>query len=105
MTIDEAISKYKEITNTDANCQAHCNISCYKCVQESEQLVEWLEELKTNRIALEKANGYLEFNHILGYNKAIDECIEILQFHRDSWDGIEWAIRDIEQLKEGGENE
>ena len=49
MTIDEAIEKYKEITNTDANCPAHCNISCDKCVQESEQLAEWLEELKDYR--------------------------------------------------------
>ena len=49
MTIDEAIAKYKEITNTDANCPAHCNISCDKCVQESEQLAEWLEELKELR--------------------------------------------------------
>ena len=46
MTVDESIVKYKEITNTDANCPAHCNISCDKCVQESEQLAEWLEELK-----------------------------------------------------------
>ena len=49
MTIDEAIAKYKEIANTDANCPAHCNISCDKCVQESEQLAEWLEELKALR--------------------------------------------------------
>ena len=49
MTIDEAIAKYKEIANTDANCPAHCNISCDKCVQESEQLAEWLEELKELR--------------------------------------------------------
>ena len=49
MTIDEAITKYKEITNTDAICPAHCNISCDKCVQESEQLTEWLEELKELR--------------------------------------------------------
>ena len=49
MTIDEAIAKYKEITNTDTNCPAHCNISCDKCVQESEQLAEWLEELKELR--------------------------------------------------------
>ena len=46
LSIDEAIAKYKEITNTDAICPAHCNISCDKCVQESEQLAEWLEELK-----------------------------------------------------------
>ena len=46
MTIDEAIAKYKEITNSDANCPAHCNISCDKCVQESGQIAEWLEELR-----------------------------------------------------------
>ena len=33
-------------------------------------------------------------------SKAIDECLEIVKFHKDTWDGIEWAIRDIEQLKE-----
>ena len=42
MTIDEAIAKYKEITNTDAICPAHCNIPCEKCVQESEQIAKWL---------------------------------------------------------------
>lgn len=47
--IDEAIAKYKEITNTDSSCPGHCNISCDKCVQESRQIVEWLEELKRRR--------------------------------------------------------
>lgn len=46
MTIDEAIEKYKEITNPNTICLAHCDMFCDKCVQESEQLVEWLEELK-----------------------------------------------------------
>ena len=64
MSIDEAIAKYKEITNTDSNCPAHCNISCDKCVQESEQLAEWLEELKT----------YRECN-VCEYNKAIDDFV------------------------------
>ena len=49
MSIDEAIAKYKEITNTDAVCPGHCNIPCEKCVQESEQLALWLEELKQLR--------------------------------------------------------
>ena len=35
---------------------------------------------------------------------AIDECIKIVKFHRDSWNGIEWAIRDIEELKAGANN-
>ena len=69
MSIDEAIAKYKEITNADANCPAHCNISCDKCVQESEQIADWLEELKVyqqHEIICHK--GYNA-----GYNKAIDD--------------------------------
>ena len=74
MTIDEAIEKYKEITNTDTICPSHCNISCDKCVQQSEQLVEWLEELKVyqqHEIICNK--GYNA-----GYNKAIDDFKEEL---------------------------
>ena len=108
MTIDEAIAKYKEITNTDANCPAHCNISCDKCVQESEQLAEWLEELKIyqqHEIICNK--GYNA-----GYNKAIDDFVKLVHKH-------DWNIRNInensfiygaidtlaEQLKAGGEND
>ena len=42
-------------------------------------LVEWEKQIKSN---------------------AINECLEIVKFHRDSWNGIEWAIMDIEELKE-----
>ena len=108
LSIDEAIAKYKEITNTDAICPAHCNIPCEKCVQESEQLVEWLEELKVyqqHEIICNK--GYNE-----GYNKAIDDFVKLVHKH-------DWNIRNInensfiygaidtlaEQLKAGGENE
>lgn len=38
-------------------------------------------------------------------NKAIDDCLKIAKFHANSWDGIEWAIRDIEELKAGAEND
>ena len=75
MSIDEAIAKYKEITNADANCPGHCNISCDKCVQESQQLAEWLEELKVyqqHEIICNK--GYNA-----GYNKAIDDFAEKLK--------------------------
>ena len=46
MTLDEAITKYKEITNKDTNRPMHCMLSCDKCVQESGQIAEWLEELR-----------------------------------------------------------
>ena len=82
MSIDEAIAKYKEITNTDAVCPAHCNIPCEKCVQESEQLVEWLEELKELRnitaghlYAVAFNRGYLKAKKEVR-DKAIDDFVE-----------------------------
>ena len=87
MTIDEAIAKYKEITNTDAVCPGHCNIPCEKCVQESKQLVEWLEELKDYRDKnkmvvrvdvdsikdkIEELSKYAKSQ----YDKAIDDFVE-----------------------------
>ena len=109
MTIDEAIAKYKEITNTDANCPAHCNISCDKCVQESEQISEWLEELKVLRL-----QNHLGRDEALiagrkeGYNKAIDDLSDTLKENYDYLPQIftqEAFVRYIdeyaEQLKAG----
>lgn len=31
---------------------------------------------------------------------AIDDCLNILKIHKHNWGVIEWAIRDIEKLKE-----
>ena len=111
MTIDEAIAKYKEITNTDAVCPAHCNIPCEKCVQESEQLEEWLEELKSYRASV--FSGYMTQEMLKKeYNKAIDDfvkeiCKMIVQSesngnYRFYAVEIKQAIADLaEQLKEG----
>ena len=122
MTIDEAIAKYKEITNTDANCPAHCNISCDKCVQESEQLAEWLEELKDYRDKnkmvvrvdvenmdnikdkIEELSKYAESQ----YNKAIDdfihECDKCCGFYTGNNKNLtrEDMLNIAEQLKAGG---
>ena len=109
MSIDEAIAKYKEITNTDAICPAHCNIPCEKCVQESEQLACWLEELKAIKdgsIPIIHGKAELELHDKEIYNKAIDNIKEKLmqngfiytQHALDVFNEI------AEQLKEGGEN-
>ena len=108
MSIDEAIAKYKEITKTDANCPAHCNISCDKCVQESEQLAEWLEELKELRAT---SCGYskedIELNRTAMYNKAIDDFVQVVKHdwnirNRNENEFIYGAIdRLAEQLKAG----
>ena len=69
MTIDEAIEKFKFIANSDDPCPRYCMLPCDKCVDESKQLAEWLEELKVyqqHEIICHK--GYNA-----GYNKAIDD--------------------------------
>ena len=115
MTIDEAIAKYKEITNTDAVCPAHCNIPCEKCVQESEQLAEWLEELKSYKSDdFTKNLQTLVYKQV--YNKAIDDfvkeiCKMIVQSenngnYRFYAVDIKQAIADLaEQLKAGVTND
>ena len=114
MTIDEAIAKYKEIANTDANCPAHC-ISCDKRVQESKQLVEWLEELKDYRdknkmvLRIDCANSE-EFKDIAvklakeQYNKAIDDIKEKLMQNGFIYTQHALVVFNeiAEQLKAGG---
>ena len=76
VSIDEAIEKYKEITNTKAICPGHCNISCDKCLQESKQIAEWLEELVMLR--LDSCMIHMpERLHLVenGYNKALNDFV------------------------------
>ena len=72
ITIIEAIAKYKEITNTDANCPEHCNIPCDRCVQESKQLVRWLEELSRRRVE----ELFRKANEKAIRDKAIDDFVD-----------------------------
>ena len=124
MSIDEAIAKYKEITNTDANCPAHCNISCDKCVQESGQIAGWLEELKIYRdknkmvVRIDCVNSE-EFKDIAvklakeQYNKAIDDYKSGIKEELERFEvkNLDTCVlynlmdRKAEQLKVGGENE
>lgn len=132
MTIDEAIAKFKFIANSDANCPAHCNISCDKCVQESKQLAEWLEELKDYRdknkmvvrIDVENMDSVEDKINDLSkyaesqYNKAIDDfagrliryvdCGHLCSPTEMRWSDlsvVEMVKKLAEQLKAGGENE
>ena len=106
LSIDEAIEKYKEITNPDTICLAHCDISCDECMQESEQLVEWLEELKVyqqHKIICNK--GYNA-----GYNKAIDDFVRFANTmptveEEDGEIRPMWLEEMAEQLKEGGNDD
>ena len=61
--------------------------------------------MKSNRIALEKANGYLEVNHRLGYNKAIDDAKSVILQTLDNEILVDTLHLRLEQLKAGGKNE
>lgn len=81
MTIDEAIAREKQLEKEQRShigtWDEEYSKKCELYAEEHEQLAEWLEELKNNRIALEKANGYLQANYNLGYNKAIDDFVNV----------------------------
>ena len=69
--------------------------------KEHEQRAELLEELKALKnglnIKCDSLNDALEKGKKIGYNKAIDDCLKIVE-----WDGYTLDIkRSIEQLKEG----
>ena len=113
MSIDEAIAKYKEITNTDAICPAHCNIHCDKCVQESEQIAERLELLKWYEQGMEdipSESGVLPKDvYHAGYNKALDDFANTLKENYDYLPQIfsqeafgRYVDEYAEQLKAGG---
>lgn len=118
MTIDEAIAREiqlaKEQRSHIGTWDDEYSKKCEVYAEEHEQLAVWLEELKSNRIALEKANGYLEVNHRLGYNKAIDDLYNaladdltwLMNFGDEVYINVGNSIRiRAEQLKAGGEDE
>ena len=68
-------------TATTHDCRTgnkYCN--CDDCVNE---MNVWLEEYDKQIRA-----------------DAINDCLNILKIHKNNWGVIEWAIRDIEKLKE-----
>ena len=116
MTIDEAIAKYKEITNTDAICPAHCNIPCDKCVQESKQITEWLEKLKTieSIMLTYNANWYADEDNGVPDCEVLESIWNVIQdngldidieqdYRKGKADGYNKAIDDIkEKLMQNG---
>ena len=120
MTIDEAIAKYKEITNTDSICPAHCNISCDKCVHESEQFTEWLDELKElreykKRMEMQDMDDINNPLEPLKLGKALESEIFKYNYRKEHKPQdinildytVMYALKHCleEQLKAGGENE
>ena len=97
MTIDEAIAKYNKLANNDRTYHP----------EETQQLAEWLEELKRRREHDGEiiGSGALNNAYNQGYNKAIDdfekEMIRSYLTEREK----EYIRYKAEQLKEGGTDE
>ena len=111
LSIDEAIAKYKEITNTDALCPGHCNIPCEKCVQESKQLAEWLEKLKIieNIMLAYNANWYADEDNGVPDCEVLESIWNVIQdngldidieqdYRKGKSDGYIKAIDDCKEL-------
>ena len=97
LSIDEAIAQAREVSSRKFDDRVHC----IRCSEFHQQLAEWLEELKALRnglnIKCDSLNDALEKGKKVGYNKAIDDCLKIVE-----WDGYMLDIKHrIEKLKEG----
>ena len=111
MTIDEAIEKFKFIANSDTPCPRYCMLPCDKCVDESKQLAQWLEELVMLR--LDSCMIHMpERLHLVenGYNKALNDFVNVCEKQFTTMYGQRYVdMRDIvniaEQLKVGVTND
>ena len=93
MTIDEAIKKYRKLSNSDRTCYP----------EEAAQIAEWLEELKVYKekeFDVLKQDGQLLYKQgvIDGYDKAIDDFVEKLksdEFQKYKLDMVFETSRDL----------
>ena len=122
MTIDEAIEKFKFIAKSDTPCPRYCMLPCDQCVDESEHIAEWLEELKCYRdknkmvvrVDVENMDSIKDkIDELLKYaehqyNNAIDDFLEAID-RADREEPLILDMYEIEQiaehLKGGGDNE
>ena len=121
MTIDEAISRIREVAEKHRNDivpkeRYHnmpwidkSNEVSMRCAEEHEQLAEWLEELKRRREYDGEiiGSGTLNNEYNQGYNKALDDIVtKVKEIVGMDWEWDFCFIEQIaEQLKAGGENE
>ena len=115
MTIDEVISEFKERAEDSKKISELGMKSYIPKRKEEEQIVEWLEELKSYR---ENSNGYtkedIELNRKAMYNKAIDDFVKALRIEyspvsdemQNEYGNVCLRFEKIaDQLKVGGEND
>ena len=113
MTINEAIVHAREVAEEQKRRSGECVTNdkecdkfstCIKCAEEHEQLAEWLEELKAIKdggIPIIRGREELKFHDREIRNKAIDECIKILDTKEPKYhDVLNDRYDMIERLRE-----
>ena len=106
MTIDEAISEFKERAEDSKKLSKLGMKNYIPKAKEEEQIAEWLEELKKRR---SEDYGYMaDIHQSIGYRQAIDDFVETLVSAFDETNIKEYGfypenlVRQVaKQLKEG----
>ena len=97
MTIDEAIKKYRKLSNSDRTCYP----------EEAAQIAEWLEELKAYK-SDDFTKNLQKLVYMQGYNKAIYDFVEKATEEQLRYD-CPLDMHDVEKiaekLKEDGTDE
>ena len=113
LSIDEAIAHARDVAKRNREQWKNCSAdrrdiehqTCEQCAEEHEQLAEWLEELKALRnglkIKCDSLNDALEKGKKIGYNKAIDDFVNVLKDYFVIPHDIRVVEIKAEQLKEG----
>lgn len=70
-------------------------------VEKAQEDISWikLKEQILNNKNMANCDEFAINNTEDLYSKAINECLEIVKAHRNSWDGIDMTIREIEELR------
>ena len=124
MSIDEAIAEERDNAKTQREIAEECfeehifdekeRIERLRCANESEQVAEWLEELKSYRASVfsgDMTQKMLKEQYCKGVDDFATKICEILEEYQTGFNMVSMAnvwhfSRELaKQLKAGGENE
>ena len=108
--MNNELYNYIKVSNSPNGCDSYnakqfkCDsyLDCDSCLEDKikEHDNQVIEQYMTS-IHLEDTIRHIHYSVAQEmYHKAIDDCLNILKIHKNNWGVIEWAIRDIEKLKE-----
>ena len=104
------LSYYIKVSTSPGGCNSYdaeqfkCDryLDCESCLEDKiiEHDKHIIEQYKENTKLKDTIKDIHDNVARKMYCKAIDDCLNILKIHKHNWGVIEWAIKDIEKLKE-----